>query len=200
MHQHSHQKDSDDKFDDLLGGTLFLYGCRSDWNDMLDIIEDESSLGRQQLSHLRRIGKLISEDSVARTTEKSAYTLMMLTESVYDDLLEEATDGSFLLLMITELRKKTGKMIVRGWLAPEHSKHPELTRFFLRKCFKNLLVLKERFPDEIKTIITNISERNWLLAKDLSSMGYEIQAKRLQTPVKGSDGVTDYHEYIARFS
>jgi hypothetical protein len=186
--------------EDILGETAFLYGYRQDWNDTLDIIADEHPISHEKFKELKKYGRLLSDNGPIRSTDRANYSLMILTQMVYDYESREAVDGDYLFMMINELRKKTKTLHVRSWLAPEHLEHPELTLHSVIKSFEHLAGLRKRFPDDVKKIRATFSENNWFLAQELSGIGYEVKARKLPQPVISDDGNYDFHEYIVEFN
>lgn len=196
-----HRSDlQEDRFDALLGETSFLYGYRQDWNDTLEILADEHPISSEKISTLRKYGRLLSKDGPIRTTEKSNFSLMILTQMIYDADAGEAVDGDYLFMMINELRKNTKTLWVRSWLAPEHALHPELTMHSLIKSFDHLAGLRRKYPSEVRRVKAIFSESNWYLAQGLSRIGYDVKARKLPKPALGDDGTYDFHEYIVEFS
>lgn len=196
----SHQHHQGDRFDDLLGETSFLYGYRQDWYDTLEILADEHPISSDKVATLKKYGRLLSKDGAIRSTEKSNFSLMILTQMIYDYDAEEAIDGDYLFMMINELRKKTKTLWVRSWLAPEHALYPELTFHSLLKSFEHLAGLRRKYPNDVKRVKAVFSESNWYLAQGLSRIGYDVKARKLPKPAKGDDGTYDFHEYIVEFS
>lgn len=197
MNQQNRQQDD---FDVFLGETAFLYGYRQDWNDTLDIIADEHPMPEERVRELKRYGKLLSDEGPIRSTKDANYSLMILTQMVYDDEAQESVDGDYLFMMINELRKKSKILHVRSWLAPEHLEHPELTMPSVIRSFEHLADMKRRFSKDIRKIRTVFSESNWFLAQELSGIGYEVKPRKLTNPSISVDGNYDFHEYIAEFN